>query len=130
LLREFERRTGIPVALRFDTEATKSLGLVNFLLHEKERPRCDVFWNNEALGTEDLKQQGVLSAYKGAGFERIPDSYKDADGYWTGFAARMRVCIVNTQRLAPSEEAIDQALAGDLARMAIAKPLYGTTLTH
>jgi hypothetical protein len=27
ILRDFEQRTGIPVATRFDTEATKSLGL-------------------------------------------------------------------------------------------------------
>jgi hypothetical protein len=43
ILREFERETGISIAVRYDTEATKSLGLVELLLQEKAHPRCDVF---------------------------------------------------------------------------------------
>ena len=35
LLDEFQRQTGVDVAVRFDTEGTKSLGLVNLLLQEK-----------------------------------------------------------------------------------------------
>lgn len=130
ILREFERQTGIRVAPRFDAEATKSLGLVNLLLQEKEQPRCDVFWNNEALGTLDLKRQGVLISYKGPGFERMPATYKDPEGFWVGFGARMRVAIVNTQKMAATEAAVQEALEGNLSRMAIAVPLYGTTLTH
>jgi iron(III) transport system substrate-binding protein len=130
ILREFERQTGIPVEIRFDTEATKSLGLVNLLIQEKENPRCDVFWNNELLGTLDLHDHGLLLPYRGPGYERIPDAYKDPDGAWTGFAARLRVYIVNTDRMPVSEEAVAQALEGDLSRMAMARPLYGTTRTH
>ena len=57
ILEEFERQTGIPVSIRFDTEATKSLGLVNLLIREKAYPRCDVFWNNQVLGTLDLRSE-------------------------------------------------------------------------
>lgn len=131
LLKEFERRTGIPVLIRFDTEATKSLGLVNLLIHEKSQSRCDVFWNNELLGMLELQSQGVLEAYRGQGYERIPDRYKDPEGHWTGFAARLRVHIVNTSRLKPEPEAVDQLWrSGKLEQLAIAKPLYGTTLAH
>jgi iron(III) transport system substrate-binding protein len=131
ILREFERRTGIPLAIRFDTEATKSLGLVELLLREKSSPVCDVFWNNELLGTLRLQEAGMLDAYRGPGFERIPAEFKDPGGQWAGFAARLRVWIVNTDRLPASEEAVRKRLAGDdLSRVAIAKPIYGTTLTH
>ncbi len=132
VLQEFERQTGISVNVRYDTEATKSLGLVNLLLQERKQPQCDVFWNNELLGTCELKEQGVLAPYRGKGFERIPEQFKDADGYWTGFAARLRVYIVNTERFAGDEAEIEKRLSGDadLTRVAIAKPLYGTTLTH
>ena len=131
LLREFERRTGIPVFIQFDTEATKSLGLINILVHEKSRPRCDVFWNNELLGMLDLQAQGVLEPYRGSGFERIPERYKDPAGHWTGFAARLRVHIVNTAETQAGAAAVDQLWQADnLDRLAIAKPLYGTTLTH
>jgi len=39
---------------------TKSLGLAERLLAERERPQCDVFWNNELLGTLDLAAKGAL----------------------------------------------------------------------
>ncbi|MBI1310398.1 ABC transporter substrate-binding protein [bacterium] len=131
VLRDFERETGIPVEIRFDTEATKSLGLVSLLVAERDRPRCDVFWNNEVLGTMKLKEHGVLEPYTGTGYERIPQRYRDPDGYWTGFGARLRVSIVNTDRLAATDEVIAAAFdSGDLSRIAVATPLYGTTLTH
>ena len=128
ILRDFEKRTGIAVAMRFDTEATKSLGLVELLVQEKDAPRCDVFWNNELLGTMDLAERGILEPYKGAGWQRIPEKFRDADGRWTGFAARMRVFIFNPAKLSAAQ--IPLLLDGDLSRVAIAKPLYGTTLTH
>ena len=118
------------MAVRYDTEATKSLGLVELLVREKDAPRCDVFWNNEPLGTMDLAERGLLAAYRGAGWDRIPPAFKDGDARWTGFAARLRVVIVNTGRQRADEAAIRECLAGDLSRAAIAKPLYGTTLTH
>ncbi len=133
ILREFTKQTGIAVATRFDTEATKSLGLTELLVREKDAPRCDVFWNNELLGTLDLQEKGILAPYRGSGWERIPANFKDADGNWTGFAARLRVEITNTAKL---DWTTDQGLkqrrirAPDLSRWAIAKPLYGTTLTH
>ena len=132
ILRDFEKQSGIPVAVRYDSEATKSLGFVNLLIQEKENPQCDVFWNNELLGTCELKEQHVLASYAGPGFERIPDTFKDPDGYWAGFAARLRVYIVNTDRSHADAAAIESRLAGadDLTRVTIAKPLFGTTLTQ
>tara|TARA_R110002095_G_scaffold136661_1_gene118296 strand:- start:1293 stop:2336 length:1044 start_codon:yes stop_codon:yes gene_type:complete len=130
ILNEFEQKTGIKVEPRFDTEATKSLGLTNLIIREQDHPRCDVFWNNQTLGTAALKEQGLLEAYQGAGYRRIPEKFKDPDGYWTGFAARLRVYITNTEKLNASQTSIEQSLAGPLNEVAIAKPLYGTTLTH
>jgi iron(III) transport system substrate-binding protein len=144
ILREFERRSGIPVAIRFDTEATKSLGLTELIVREKEMPRCDVFWNNELLGMLDLHERGLLVPYRGSGWERIPPTFKDPQGHWTGFAARLRVLIINTDYVAmpPGLITTERLLSRDgpfnsgeplprrLSRFAVAKPLYGTTLTQ
>jgi iron(III) transport system substrate-binding protein len=130
ILREFEQQTGIRVIVRFDTEATKSLGLSNQLIAERDNPLCDVFWNNEVLGTMRLQELGLLEPYRGSGWRRIPAAFKDPDGDWTGFAARLRLYIVNTDHLDATSDAIARQLDGDLSRMAVAKPLYGTTLTH
>lgn len=128
VLRRFEKDTGIPVKIKFDTEATKSLGLIEQLIREKDAPRCDVFWNNELLGTMDLHERGLLQSYKGPGHARIPAAFKDSDGYWTGFGARLRVWIVNTNNV--DAAGLDDVLRGSLDRVTVAKPLYGTTLTH
>ncbi len=131
ILDQFKRTTGIDVEVRFDTEATKSLGLTEMLVREKGNLRCDVFWNNELLGMLYLKNEGVLQPYKGAGYELIPDGQKDAEGYWTGFAARLRVWIINTDNMKPDYAAIDKVLrSDDLSRVVLAKPLYGTTRTQ
>jgi iron(III) transport system substrate-binding protein len=127
ILRDFEKKTGIPVAIKYDTEATKSLGLVEQIIREGSHPRGDVFWNNELLGTLDLAERGLLEPYWGDGWRRIPAAFRDPDGRWTGFAARLRVVIRNTDAAAQPVALPEE---GDLSRWAIAKPLYGTTLTH
>lgn len=130
ILDDFTRQTGIRVQVRFDTEATKSLGLINLIMQERNQPRCDVFWNNELLGNVELKQQGMLEPYQGSGWKRIPDRYRDAEGYWVGFGARMRVCIFGERVKLTDEQTFDRFVAEEPGRVAIAKPLFGTTLTH
>lgn len=131
VLRQFEQETGIPVEVRFDTEATKTLGLVSLLLQEREQPRCDVFWNNELLGMLHLQSAGVLEPYEGLGWKRIPPEYRDPAGHWTGFAARLRVWIVNTKLLPDAtEESLEAIWSTAPQSIAVAKPLYGTTLTQ
>jgi len=132
VLRDFERETRIPVVVKYDSEATKSLGFVNLLIQEQENPQCDVFWNNELLGTSELAERRLLIPYQGSGFRRIPEGFKDPQGHWAGFGARLRVYIVNTDRMAADPSTIDARLAGkdNLARVAIAEPLFGTTLTQ
>lgn len=132
VLDRFTRETGIEVKVKEDTEATKSLGLVELLAREKASPRCDVFWNNELLGMLHLQEQGVLEPYKGPGYARIPDAFKDPGGHWCGFGARARVIIANTGKVSPLDPSVVTRMleSGDLSRTAIARPLFGTTLTH
>lgn len=130
VLERFRQQTGIPVTVVHDTEATKSLGLVNRLIREQQHPQCDVFWNNQVLGTIELKRRGLLLPYQGPGYDRIPPRYRDPEGCWTGFAARLRVDIVNTQRMPATEAAVRKAFAENPTRVGMAKPLYGTTLSH
>jgi iron(III) transport system substrate-binding protein len=133
VLERFTRDTGIAVRAKYDDELTKSLGLVKTIIEERNHPRCDVFWNNELLGTLDLQDAGVLEPYKGSGWKRIPEKYKDDEGYWAGFAGRLRVWIFNTQ---PPPEILDEwdvdwSWQGeDLSKTTIANPLFGTTRTH
>lgn len=129
----FTRKTGIEVLAKFDTEATKTVGLANALLAERERPRADVFWNNEMLHTLRLKQEGLLRVQPLAADKNYPKEYRSADGDWRGFAARARVLIVNTNLVKQSRwprSIQDLTDPQWYDKVGIAKPLFGTTATH
>ena len=95
ILKDFERDSGIKVRAIYDTEETKSTGAMNRLIARKNNPQADVYWANEPVRAEVLRQQGIAAPYVSPNAQGIPSSFKDPDGYWTGFAARARVLIVN-----------------------------------
>ncbi|QGJ69556.1 ABC transporter substrate binding component [Planctomycetales bacterium 10988] len=133
IFEDFTAETGIVVLPRYDTEATKTVGLANSLIAEADRPRADVFWNNEILNTLRLHQRELLASYRPVQAEDYPEAFQAEDGTWHGFAARARILIVNRDQLAeearPSsiEDLIKPEYKGQVA---IAKPLFGTTATH
>ncbi|WP_024546542.1 extracellular solute-binding protein [Picosynechococcus sp. NKBG15041c] len=134
ILAAFAAETGIEVLPVYDVEATKTTGLAQRLLREKERPQADVFWSGEFAQTLLLQDQGVLAAYQSPIAENLPPQYRDPEGYWTGIGGRARVLLVNTDRLAIARA--PRSLA-DLAseqwpgsEVAIAYPFFGTTATH
>ncbi len=133
VLRVFEQRRGIRVNAVYDTEETKSTGLANRLLAERERAHADVFWSNEPVRTLVLQSRGVLAPYRSPSASDIPPTFKDLDGYWTAFSARVRVIAYNTT-LVPEKEAPASVL--DLAeqkwkgQVAIADPRFGSTSFH
>jgi len=133
ILNGFQKQTGIRVLAKYDTEATKTVGLVSAIRAEKDRPRCDVFWNNEIVNTVRLQKEGLLEPYQAIAAKAIPPEFRDPEGYWCGFAARGRVLIVNTNLVAPAQmpdSIYSLADATWKGKTGIAKPLFGTTATH
>ncbi len=133
ILREFERQTGIKCRAKYDTEADKTIGLVNTIRFEKGRPRGDVFWNNEIVNTLRLKDEGLLAPYRPQAATNFPATFRDSEDCWTGFAARARVFLVNTNLVKEGEEPksiYDMADPKWEGRVGIAKPLAGTTASH
>ena len=130
---DFTAATGIRVLPKFDTESTKTVGLYNAIAAEANRPRCDLFWNNEILNTLRLKKGKLLAEYQSPQSANFPAMYHDANGAWHGFAARARVLIVNTDLLQTAEyptSILDLAESKWQNRIGMAKPLFGTTATH
>src|SRR5260370_32255287 len=60
---EFTRKTALSVTPKYDIESEKSVGLALEISREKDRPRCDIHWNNEILWTIRLQRQGLLEPY-------------------------------------------------------------------
>src|SRR5687768_12344158 len=110
IVRNFELLTGLKVILRTDTEATKTAGLSERLLAEKDRPQADVWWSNEIFHTIRLADAGVLAPYASAAHASIPTLFKDPRQRWAGTALRARVIAVHTKHpVAPQAKSI-QAL--------------------
>jgi iron(III) transport system substrate-binding protein len=133
LFATFTQRTGLAIAPHYDTEATKSVSLYHELVTEAGRPRCDVFWNNEILGTIRLQRQGLLEPYDSPSAAPYPASAKAADHSWHAFAARARVLIVNTKLVKEADRPkslLDLEKPEWKGKAAMAKPLFGTTATQ
>jgi len=130
---EFTRQTGVTVLAKYDTESTKTVGLTQAIFAERQRPRCDLFWNNEIVNTLRLGQADLLASYVSPAANSYPQQYRGSDGSWHGFAARARVLIVNTDLVAALEQ---PSSIHDLTdpkwqgKVGIAKPLAGTTASH
>ena len=133
VLEQFRRKTGLDVTPKFDTEADKSVSLYVELVKDKDRPRCDVFWNNEILSTIRLRRQGLLEPYDSPSSVPYPASAKDKDHYWTAFAARARVLLVNTKLVKEADRPrslLDLAAEKWKGRVAMARPQFGTSATQ
>lgn len=134
LFKQFEEQTGIQVKAVYDTEANKTTGLVNRIIAEKDRPVCDVFWNNEFIQTISLQEQGLLDSYISPASEDISIAYKDVNGYWTAFGGRARVMLVNTDLVSKENyptgimDYVNADYPGD--ELALAYPMFGTTKTQ
>ncbi len=133
ILRAFESEQGFTVRAVFDTEETKSTGVLNRLIAEAVRPQADVFWSGDPVRPSLLVKRGLVEPYVSPNASSIPEAFKDPFGSWTGFAARARVLLVNRNRVPPGEmpksiqDLADPRWRGEVA---IANPLFGTTTMH
>jgi iron(III) transport system substrate-binding protein len=132
VLKDFEKETGIKVKAVYDTEETKSTGVLNRLIAEKDNPQCDVFWSGDPVRTIVLKNKGITAPYESPSAKGIPSVYKDPEHQWTGFSARARVLIYNKELLPDSvpQSIFDLTKEQYRGKVAIANPLFGTTTFH
>jgi iron(III) transport system substrate-binding protein len=130
VIAEFEKQTGIKVLARFDTEASKTVGLIQRIRAEAASPVADVFWSSEVFHTIRLARESLLASYSSNATKDWPARYADTKGQWYGFALRARVIAYNTGRISPGdapkclEDVLDVKLKG---RLVMAAPEFGTT---
>jgi iron(III) transport system substrate-binding protein len=133
VFRAFEAQSGMRVCAVFDTEEAKSTGVLNRLVAEADHPRADVFWSGDPVRPFVLIRAGLVEHRASGSAAAIPAAFKASDGSWAGLAARTRVLLVNTGRLADRaapaslRDLADPRFRGDAA---IASPLFGTTTVH
>ncbi len=133
ILKDFEAQTGIKVKSVYDTEETKSTGVMNRLIAEKNNPQCDVFWSGDPLRNSVLKSKGITASYSSSQTALIPQNFKAADNQWIGFSSRARVIIYNKKLISPDSLPLSILNFTDpeyKGQFAIANPLFGTTTFH
>ena len=127
ILQAFEKKTGIHINALYDTEESKSTGVMNRLIAEKNNPQADVYWANEPIRAELLRQRGILVPYISKNSLEIAKNFKNAAGYWCGFSARARLFLVNKSLKNPPSRLQDYTNPTYATNAVIANPLFGST---
>lgn len=133
VFRAYEQKTGVRVLPLYDTEETKTAGLTARLLAEREHPKADVFWSSDTSRAVAIAEQGVADPYVPRDAAQISERYRSAAGLWTGFGARIRVLLYNTNNVRPEDapqSILDLTQPRWKGRVAIANPHFGTMSFH
>ena len=131
IIAEFEKLSGIKVDARYDSEASKTVGLVQKIRAEKDNPVADVFWSSEVFHTIALAREGLLQNFMSQKYsEAWPKQLLGESNSWHGFGLRGRVIAYNTNRVSADEaprsleECLNKKWKG---RLVMATPKFGTT---
>ncbi len=132
ILKEAQAALGQEIRAVFDAEAAKTVGLERRLVAEKSRPRADLFWNSEFLRTYRLQRQGVLlTPAKVDRSFTLPSGIASSIGVAFGIRGRVLVAhspsVAEPDRPKALEDLTNKRWKG---KVAIARPLFGTTSTH
>lgn len=133
LLAQFEAESGLEVVARYDTEATKTTGLVNRIRDEASRPRADVLWSSEPFMMAQLADEGLLAAPPADRLAEWPEAWRDPERQWHAFSGRARVIVYAPDRV-PADRVprtwMDLTRPWWKNRMVMADPRFGTTRGH
>ena len=130
IIAEFEKQSGIRVLARYDTEASKTVGLVQNIRAQARAPVADVFWSGEIFHTIRLARDGLLTPYHSDATAKWRAPLADPNGCWYGFALRARVVGYNTNKVSAEEapKSLEDVLdAKWKGRLVMASPAFGTT---
>lgn len=129
----FEKTSGIRVKLVPDTEETKSTGLLNRLIAEKDKPVADVFWSGDPMRAAVLKTKGISEPYRSPNQAGMPSGFSDHANHWSALSARARIILCNRAHIPIGQE--PRGLQDFLnpmwrGKICLANPLFGTTSMH
>ena len=133
ILEAFEEKHDVRVLVRYDTEATKTTGLVNRIRAEADRPAADLLWSSEPFMMAQLAEEGLLEAPPESVLPEWPEAWRDRDRRWHAFSGRARVIVYPPDRIPAAEapatwmDLLDDRWKG---RVVMADPRFGTTRGH
>jgi iron(III) transport system substrate-binding protein len=99
LVSAFEKKTGISVAVRSNTEDT----FVDQIVAEGSRSPADVIYTENSPPLEDLQGKGLLAPVDRSTLSVTHARYDSPRGDWLGVSARVSVLVYNTRLVTRSE---------------------------
>ncbi len=135
VLDEFGRQQGEQVGAVYDSEAAKTTAAAR-ILGAAGPGEFDLWWSGECWATAQLAQAGLLAPLDPELVSRWPQQWRDPQGRWLGFAARVRSVAWDEARLrqaglTPPADWLELATpkwSGGV--IAMADPRFGTTRGH
>lgn len=98
VFKKFSAETGIKVRL---IEAT-GISLVERLKREGSKSKADMILLVDAARINNAAKAGLLAPYKSAKLDRsVPKEYRDPQGRWYAVTRRVRVIVVNPNKVKP-----------------------------
>lgn len=146
LLEPFEKSMGIKVRVISEKgrDGRQRLDLVARLILRRKRggekkkaggaearegnAEADVYWGDEPTRAILLKLYGAAAPYRSAAARDVPRAFRDPDGYWTGFAARVYATVYDETRLPPNKEPRSWKQWSKLPRTAMSRPTAGSAV--
>lgn len=98
LVADFQKRTGIHVAVRSADEAT----LANQIIQEGSRSPADVFFAENPPALHALAERKLLAPVPAATLKAVPRGDSSPAGSWVAVSARSAVLVYNTKKIAQS----------------------------
>ncbi len=98
LVQQFEQETGIPVSVRYGTDAQ----LLAALKEEGDQSPADVFWANTTGALTQARKADMLTKLPDS-LLSIPDSFVPESGMWAPVTARFRVLAYNSNQVNPED---------------------------
>jgi iron(III) transport system substrate-binding protein len=131
LIQRFEQQTGITVKLVTDAEASKTAGLSEKVIAERDHPQADVYWGNEPFHTINMAEQDSFVPHESPAGSDIRDRWRDKSGRYQIIGLRARMIVVSTRK---DDSAITSHIhvVKDLAnpalkgRIGMSNPAFGT----
>ena len=93
LVADFEKQTGIKVAVRSADEAT----LANQIIQEGSRSPADVFFAENPPALQALAERGLLATVPASTLKAVPSADSSPKHAWVGVSARAAALVYNTK---------------------------------
>jgi iron(III) transport system substrate-binding protein len=131
LVQKFQQETGIKVELLTDAEATKTVGLAEKVLAEKDHPQADVYWGNEPFHTISMSEQGVFTPHESPAGSDVRPRWRDKSGMYQTIGLRARMIVVSARKedaglIAQIHGVRDLANPVLKGRIGMSNPAFGT----